>query len=148
MPYFRRGTEGETPHERQPRIFSVFAFFFRWTNGISAGSDRIDIVIGKLAGAILSASPACTAFNAGIWHRRIQADCPYDPVESTGPAATVHTPCTVMRERVCLHISCSFRSDMPCRCTVKPRSRNRTGPVRPKRYNGNTSPGCILPFVH
>jgi len=53
-------------------------------------------------------------------------DCPYDPaVESSGPA------CVTVRERVCLHISCSFHSNRP-RYVVKPRSRNRTGPGRAK----------------
>jgi len=54
------------------------------------------------------------------------------------------------RSSVCLSLSLSLslslarslalRSDSCWRCRVKPRSRNRTGPVRPKRYNGNTSP--------
>lgn len=48
-----------------------------------------------------------------VWPCRVKRTCLRDCARQT------------MRERVCLHISCSFRSDRPLHA-VKPRSRNRT----------------------
>jgi len=146
-PYIRAWNRSER-HCKPSTYFSFYLLFF-FSDGQTAflrtGSDRIDIVIGKLTGAILSALPAGTAF---MQVNGTQADCPYDPVRINRTPPRLYTVHGHARARVFTHIIALPFGQAVCRCTVKPRSRNRNGPVRPKRYNGNTSPGCILPFVH
>lgn len=115
------------------RLFSGGCFYGGWAALLRHRSNRVCITdIGKLPDDFISVPNTYIAFVQAIgswWSfiaRDIQAIGPYDPaVESSGLPAWLCT--SYARARVFTHIM-PFSFGQAARYTVKPLSRNRTGP--------------------